>query len=88
MCSPSGAHPGPACYRKGGPLTITDANVVLGRVRAERFPHIFGPTQDQPLDVEAARRAFAQASAVALLLLNISLTHLLFYSSRRKSTCF
>src|SRR5690606_37725253 len=45
----AGADPGPACYRRGGPLTITDCNVLLGRVRPEFFPAIFGPDADQPL---------------------------------------
>lgn len=52
------AHPGPACYRKGGPLTITDANLYLGRLVPEFFPHIFGPNEDEPLDVEASRVLF------------------------------
>ena len=52
------AHPGPACYRKGGPLTITDANLFLGRLLPDFFPKIFGKTEDQPLDVEASRSAF------------------------------
>jgi 5-oxoprolinase (ATP-hydrolysing) len=50
------AHPGPACYRKGGPLTVTDANLVLGRLRPELFPNIFGPNEDLPLDIEASRK--------------------------------
>ena len=54
----AGAHPGPICYRKGGFLTVTDANVVLRRVLPEHFPHIFGEGEDQPLDYEASRRAF------------------------------
>ena len=53
----AGAHPGPACYRKGGPATVTDANLVLGRLRVEQFPRIFGPKRDAPLDVEASHRA-------------------------------
>ncbi|KAK2047661.1 hydantoinase B/oxoprolinase [Colletotrichum somersetense] len=57
------AHPGPACYRKGGPLTVTDANVVLGRVRPEFFPKIFGPNEDLPLDVDASRRLFEKLTA-------------------------
>jgi len=52
------AHPGPVCYRKGGFLATTDANAVLGRVRPELFPAIFGPNEDQPLDVDGARVAF------------------------------
>ena len=59
----AGSHPGPACYRKGGPLTITDANVLLGRVRPEYFPHIFGPNETEPLDVDATRAAFEVLTA-------------------------
>jgi 5-oxoprolinase (ATP-hydrolysing) len=54
----AGAHPGPVCYRKNGYLAVTDANAVLGRVLPEYFPHIFGPNEDEPLDVEGARKAF------------------------------
>ncbi len=50
----AGADPGPACYGRGGPATITDANLVLGRLDAARFPHIFGPGADQPLDGAAS----------------------------------
>src|ERR671933_2464870 len=46
----AGAVPGPACYRNGGPLTVTDCNLVLGRIHPDRFPAVFGPTGDQPLD--------------------------------------
>jgi 5-oxoprolinase (ATP-hydrolysing) len=46
----AGADPGPACYRRGGPLTITDANVLLGRIHPEHFPKVFGPDGRQPLD--------------------------------------
>ncbi|KAL4881178.1 Hydantoinase B/oxoprolinase-domain-containing protein [Aspergillus karnatakaensis] len=52
------AHPGPACYRKGGPLTVTDANLFLGRLLPEFFPHIFGENEDQPLDIEVTTRKF------------------------------
>ncbi|KAE8133663.1 Hydantoinase B/oxoprolinase-domain-containing protein [Aspergillus pseudotamarii] len=52
------AHPGPACYRKGGPLTVTDANLFLGRLLPEYFPHIFGPNEDQPLDTEVTTKLF------------------------------
>ncbi|GER30070.1 5-oxoprolinase [Striga asiatica] len=48
-----GAHPGPVCYRKGGELSVTDANLVLGYVIPDHFPSIFGPNEDQPLDVDA-----------------------------------
>ncbi len=46
----AGAQPGPACYRAGGPLTVTDCNLVLGRIVPELFPAVFGPDGDQPLD--------------------------------------
>jgi 5-oxoprolinase (ATP-hydrolysing) len=55
----AGADPGPACYRRGGPLTVTDANVMLGRIQPAHFPHVFGPSSDQPLDAGVVRRAFA-----------------------------
>lgn len=55
----AGAHPGPACYAKGGPLTVTDANLVLGHLHADYFPKVFGPNADQPLDKAASLRAFA-----------------------------
>jgi 5-oxoprolinase (ATP-hydrolysing) len=51
----AGANPGPACYRGGGPLTVTDCNLFLGRIDPERFPRVFGPGGDQPLDPDAAR---------------------------------
>ncbi|KAA8493187.1 5-oxoprolinase [Porphyridium purpureum] len=53
-----GAHPGPACYKKGGALAVTDANLVLGRLDADFFPRIFGPNEDEPLGVDASRVAF------------------------------
>ena len=60
----AGAHPGPVCYRKpGGVLALTDANVQLSRVVPELFPHIFGPGEDEPLDVDGARRAFESLAA-------------------------
>ena len=54
----AGANPGPACYRRGGPLTVTDCNAVLGRIQPDYFPKVFGPNGDQPIDVEAAREGF------------------------------
>lgn len=51
----AGAHPGPACYRKGGPLTVADANLFLGRLVVSSFPSIFGPNADQPLDIEIVK---------------------------------
>jgi len=56
----AGANPGPKCYRRGGPLTVTDANVMLGKLDPAYFPAIFGPTGDQPLDADAVRTAFAE----------------------------
>ncbi len=55
----AGANPGPACYRRGGPLAVTDANVMVGKLIPEFFPKIFGPEQNQPLDNRAVRQAFA-----------------------------
>lgn len=57
-----GAHPGPVCYRKGGELAVTDANLMLGTVIPDYFPSIFGPHEDQPLDIEATRKAFEKLS--------------------------
>ncbi|CCE63847.1 hypothetical protein TPHA_0F03670 [Tetrapisispora phaffii CBS 4417] len=54
------ADPGPACYRKNGPLTITDANLYLGRLIPEMFPHIFGPNENEPLDLEITKDKFEQ----------------------------
>ncbi|UZP36101.1 hypothetical protein NXS19_003917 [Fusarium pseudograminearum] len=56
----AGAHPGPACYRKGGPATVTDANLVLGRLLPEFFPKIFGENEDEGLDVEASRKVLQE----------------------------
>jgi len=56
----AGANPGPACYRRGGPLCVTDANVMVGKIRPEFFPKVFGPTGDQPLDTEIVRRKFRE----------------------------
>ena len=55
----AGANPGPACYRRGGPLTVTDCNVLLGKLNPDHFPCVFGPNGDQPLDVETVRTKFA-----------------------------
>ncbi|WP_328589995.1 hydantoinase/oxoprolinase family protein, partial [Streptomyces cacaoi] len=59
----AGAVPGPACYRRGGPLTVTDANVMLGRIQAGHFPAVFGPAGDQPLGVAEVRDGFAELAA-------------------------
>ena len=52
----AGANPGPACYRRGGPLTVTDCNVMLGRIQPDFFPHVFGPEADQPIDAAIGAR--------------------------------
>jgi len=54
----AGADPGPACYRRGGPLTVTDCNVMLGKIQPDYFPAIFGPNSDQKLDIDVVRSAF------------------------------
>ncbi|MBY8345650.1 hydantoinase B/oxoprolinase family protein [Streptomyces spinosirectus] len=54
----AGADPGPACYRGGGPLAVTDANVMLGRIQPAHFPKVFGPEGDQPLDADLVRERF------------------------------
>jgi 5-oxoprolinase (ATP-hydrolysing) len=59
----AGAHPGPACYRKGGPLTVTDANLFLGRLVVDEFPSIFGENADLPLDVEVTQQRFRDLAA-------------------------
>ncbi|MER5258515.1 hydantoinase B/oxoprolinase family protein [Streptomyces sp. NPDC002855] len=56
----AGATPGPASYRGGGPLTVTDANVALGRIQPGHFPRVFGPDGDQPLDETLVRDRFAE----------------------------
>ncbi len=62
----AGANPGPASYRKGGPLTVTDANVALGKVLPDFFPNVFGPKADEPLNAAAARQGFVeQATTIA-----------------------
>ena len=55
----AGANPGPASYRRGGPLTVTDCNVMLGKVQPAFFPKVFGPQGDEALDAEVVRRKFA-----------------------------
>jgi 5-oxoprolinase (ATP-hydrolysing) len=59
----AGANPGPSCYRRSGPLTITDANVMVGKLLPEFFPNIFGPSQDQPIDSGLVRSRFDALSA-------------------------
>ncbi|WP_144186368.1 hydantoinase B/oxoprolinase family protein [Elioraea rosea] len=59
----AGAAPGPACYRRGGPLTVTDANVCVGKIQPAHFPSIFGPGGDLPLDASIVRECFLALSA-------------------------
>ncbi|MFN4354806.1 hydantoinase B/oxoprolinase family protein [Parvibaculum sp.] len=56
----AGANPGPACYRRGGPLAVTDANVMLGKLQPDLFPHVFGPEQNAPLDADIVRTRFVE----------------------------
>jgi len=59
----AGANPGPACYRRGGPLTVTDANIMVGKIAPAHFPAVFGPNGDQPLDAEVVREKFTLLAA-------------------------
>jgi len=59
----AGADPGPACYRRGGPLTVTDANIMVGKLQAAHFPAIFGPEGNLPLDTEVVAAGFAALAA-------------------------
>jgi 5-oxoprolinase (ATP-hydrolysing) len=59
----AGASPGPACYRRGGPLTITDANVLLGKIQPGLFPRVFGPRGDAPIDREIVDELFESLAA-------------------------
>jgi len=56
----AGANPGPACYRRGGPLTVTDANVMLGKIQPKYFPKVFGRSGDEALDAAAVKAAFSR----------------------------
>ena len=59
----AGANPGPASYRRGGPLAVTDANVMVGKIQPQHFPKVFGPRGDEALDAEAVRAQFAKLVA-------------------------
>jgi 5-oxoprolinase (ATP-hydrolysing) len=59
----AGANPGPACYRRGGPLTVTDCNVMLGKINAEHFPAVFGSDADQPIDEQVVGERFSALAA-------------------------
>ena len=56
----AGAVPGPACYRRGGPLAVTDANLMLGRLIVDYFPKIFGKSENESLDIDASRTKFEE----------------------------
>jgi len=63
----AGANPGPAGYRRGGPLAVTDCNIILGKIQPKYFPHVFGRQSNQPLDTEAVRESFlALAETIAV----------------------
>ncbi|WP_071518186.1 hydantoinase B/oxoprolinase family protein [Geitlerinema sp. PCC 9228] len=59
----AGADPGPACYRRGGPLTVTDCNVMLGKIQPSFFPHVFGQDGNKPLDRDTVKQKFQQLAA-------------------------
>jgi len=59
----AGANPGPASYRRGGPLAVTDANVMVGKVQPRYFPKVFGPHADEPLSSEAVQSRFDELAA-------------------------
>jgi 5-oxoprolinase (ATP-hydrolysing) len=63
----AGAVPGPACYRRGGPLTLTDANVLIGKIQPEWFPNVFGPQGNEPIDVDVVKRKFEELSKLCHL---------------------
>ncbi|WP_406660450.1 hydantoinase B/oxoprolinase family protein [Methanolobus sp. ZRKC3] len=56
----AGSEPGPACYRKGGPLTVTDCNLMLGKIQTAYFPHVFGREGNMPLDMEVVKQKFTE----------------------------
>jgi len=63
----AGALPGPACYRRGGPLTLTDANVLIGKIQPDWFPSVFGPKGNEPIDVEVVKSKFDELSKLCQL---------------------
>ena len=81
----AGANPGPKCYRRGGPLAVTDANVMAGKLIPDFFPKIFGPAQDQPLalKLQGQRRRLMTASSLARSLRTSALLFVMPSSSRR-----
>src|SRR5258705_4793766 len=59
----AGANPGPACYRRGGPLAVTDANVMVGKIQPAYFPKVFGPHANESLDSDVVVEKFAEMAA-------------------------
>ena len=59
----AGANPGPACYRQGGPLTVTDCNIMVGKLQPDLFPKVFGASGDLPLDAQVVQRKFTELAA-------------------------
>jgi 5-oxoprolinase (ATP-hydrolysing) len=59
----AGANPGPASYRRGGPLTVTDANILVGRIQPAHFPKVFGPNASEALDADVVKRKFSELAA-------------------------
>ena len=70
----AGANPGPACYRRGGPLTITDCNLLLGKINPAYFPHVFGIKGNQPLDVNIVEQLFEQLAEKINLASGLTMT--------------
>ena len=59
----AGASPGPMCYRRGGPLALTDANLLLGKILPQHFPRVFGESGSEPIDLHAVQQAFAKLAS-------------------------
>ncbi|MBP2229109.1 5-oxoprolinase (ATP-hydrolyzing) [Azospirillum agricola] len=70
----AGANPGPACYRRGGPLTVTDCNVMVGKLQPRFFPQVFGPDGDQPLDAAVVTAKFTELAATVNATLGTAMT--------------
>ncbi|MGF7175601.1 hydantoinase B/oxoprolinase family protein [Azospirillum doebereinerae] len=70
----AGANPGPACYRRGGPLTVTDCNVMVGKLQPRFFPQVFGPEGNQPLDAEVVKARFTELAATVNAALGTTMT--------------
>ncbi|MBP2299473.1 5-oxoprolinase (ATP-hydrolyzing) [Azospirillum picis] len=70
----AGANPGPACYRRGGPLTVTDCNVMVGKIQPRFFPRVFGPGGDEPLDADAVKARFTELADTVNAALGTAMT--------------